>query len=161
MSILMKSSRQTKVRKTNFFFHIGIDLFLILVILLITGCAPQINNALPVGSQPTQTSSSTQVVRLADTPTPIPSLTAIPTSSPFMLATSTQGVGTSRTFISDADAYVKKSKPGINYGKKTTLQVDGGSDSNESFIRFSVTELSGTVQHALLRVYTTTNGSNN
>src|SRR5258706_14389301 len=100
MSILMKSSRQTKVRKTKIFFHIGIDLFLILVILLITGFSPQINNAFPVDSQPTQTSSSTQVVGLTDSSTPNPSLTATPTSTPFMLLASTQVSASSlrRTF---------------------------------------------------------------
>lgn len=163
MSIFVKHLQQTKVRKTNINSHIVMDLFLILVILLITSCTPQINNAYPADSQPTQRLSNTQVVRLADTPTPIPNLTAILTSSPFMLLTSTQAVNTSPslTFLPDADAYAKESKPSTNYGNKPTLIVGGGSDPDESFIRFTVTKLSGTVQSALLRLHTTTNGSNN
>src|SRR6266508_2131164 len=69
---------------------------------------------------------------------------------------------TTLTFTTDADAYVKQSYPKTNYGNAQSLQVDGDSKANfESFIRFSVSGVSGTVQNARLRVYATSNGTNN
>jgi acid phosphatase type 7 len=59
-----------------------------------------------------------------------------------------------QTFTAAADARVSESSSGTNYGTATTLRVDAGSDPDvESFLRFSVGSLSGTVQSALLRVY--------
>ena len=61
---------------------------------------------------------------------------------------------TTQPFTAAADARVSESSAGTNYGTATTLRVDAGSDPDvESFIRFSVGSLSGTVQSAFLRVY--------
>jgi hypothetical protein len=50
----------------------------------------------------------------------------------------------------------------MNYGDSTTLQVDGETDSrHESFIRFTVTGVSGTIRSARLRLYVTDNGTEN
>src|SRR6266496_4650655 len=69
---------------------------------------------------------------------------------------------TTFTFITDADSYVKQSYPNSNYGNSSSLQVNGVSNPDqESFIRFTVTGISGTVQSAQLRVYATTNGTKN
>jgi hypothetical protein len=55
---------------------------------------------------------------------------------------------------------VRESDPGDNFGNDTTLRADGGDDPDiESFLRFAVTGVSDTVRHAQLRVYATTNGS--
>ena len=69
---------------------------------------------------------------------------------------------TTLTFTSDRDAYVRQASPNSNYGNASSLQVDGASDPDtESFIHFTVTGISGTVQNAQLRVYATTNGTRN
>jgi hypothetical protein len=66
------------------------------------------------------------------------------------------------TFTADADAYVRQSYPNSNYGSSSSLLVDGASDPDfESFIRFNVTGVSGVVQNARLRVYATSNGTQN
>jgi hypothetical protein len=54
---------------------------------------------------------------------------------------------------------VKQSDPSTNFGKRGSLQVDSGSSADESFIQFTVKDLSGAIQSALLRLYTTKNGS--
>jgi hypothetical protein len=57
---------------------------------------------------------------------------------------------------------VKQSSPSTNYGNATTLQVDDTSDPDlESFIRFTVAGVSGPVQSARVRLYATTNGTQN
>ena len=86
-------------------------------------------------------------------------------SNPNAVASATLPAGlaiTSVTFIADADAQVNEANPNTNYGNSTYLQVDGAADPEvESFIRFTVTGVSGTIQNAKLRVYDTTNASNN
>ena len=55
-----------------------------------------------------------------------------------------------------------KSSPTTNYGTSTTIQSDSGSGSTvTSFIRFTVSGTSGTIQNVKLRVFCTTNGTNN
>jgi calcineurin-like phosphoesterase family protein len=108
----------------------------------------------------TRTATATQTATSTPSSTPTGTATATFTLSP--TPTNTQGPTTSLTFITNADAYVNQSNPSTNYGNATTLQVDGASDPDlESFIRFAVTGISGTVQSARLRVFTTTNGSTN
>src|SRR5690349_15836606 len=66
------------------------------------------------------------------------------------------------TFTPDADSYVKQGSPTTNYGTASSLQVNGVSNPGmESFIRFTVTGVSGSLQSARLRVYATTNGTKN
>ena len=119
------------------------------------------------GSQPPQlvltladnlTSTPTAMQTATNTATPSTTSTNISTST----ATSTQAPVSTLTFITNADAYVNQSSAGTNYGNATTLQVDGAADPDlESFIRFAVTGISGTVQSAQLRVYIPSNGSTN
>lgn len=61
------------------------------------------------------------------------------------------------TFIAEADSRVPEAKPDINFGKDTVLYVDGGATTPdiESYIRFTVTGISGAVSSAQLRVYVT------
>ncbi len=51
-----------------------------------------------------------------------------------------------------ADAFVNASNPATNYGADTQLRVDG-SPVTTSYLRFSVSGLSGSVTRAILRVY--------
>src|ERR1043165_464215 len=56
------------------------------------------------------------------------------------------------TFTPDADAYVKQGSPTTNYGTAASLQVNGVSNPDiETFIRFTVTGVSETIQSARLR----------
>lgn len=66
------------------------------------------------------------------------------------------------TFISDADARVEEHSPTTNFGTAPDLEVIQANNRNkESYIRFTVSGLSGVVQSALLRVYSTTEGTKN
>ena len=95
------------------------------------------------------------------------SITAVPVNN-----TATEALNTPVTaatasdsplaFIAEADAQVDEDNPDNNAGDSTFLQVDGLADpAVESFIRFTVTGISIPVQHAVLRIYATTNGSGN
>lgn len=82
--------------------------------------------------------------------------------SPFTGSASVEALATSLTFITAADSKVSQFKPSTNYGSTTSLQADGASNPDvESFIRFTVTGVTGTIQSAKLRVYDTTSGSAN
>src|SRR5688572_20935792 len=61
------------------------------------------------------------------------------------------------TIVAEADSRVPEAKPNINFGKDTVLYVDGGAvdPDVESYIRFTITGISGTVSSAKLRVYVT------
>jgi hypothetical protein len=61
------------------------------------------------------------------------------------------------TFGTEADARVLEANPDTNYGTTVRLDVDS-SPGEESYIRFSVSGVTGTVQSATLRVFVT-NGS--
>jgi calcineurin-like phosphoesterase family protein len=119
---------------------------------------PQLVITLTGSSTITPSFTATETATSSITPTDTATATSTLSSTP----TSTQGPITSLTFITNADAYVNQSNPSTNYGNATTLQVDGASDPDvEGFMRFVVTGISGTVQSARLRVFTTTNGSTN
>ncbi len=113
------------------------------------------------GSQPPQL-----VVAVAggqtQTPTVEASATATSTETAAATATEASASSGSLTFVAEADARVKQSSPGTNYGNATTLQVDNAGDPGlESFIRFTVTGYSGPVQSARVRLYATDNDTNN
>lgn len=77
-------------------------------------------------------------------------------------ARNVQGAPVSRTFTAAADARVQQSNPNSNYGNDNYLLVDGASDPDiESFIRFTISGIAGSIQSARLRVYVTTNESAN
>lgn len=58
-----------------------------------------------------------------------------------------------------ADAYVNESTPDTNFGTTTKLEIDLQPDE-ESFIRFNVTGVTGTIQSATLRLFATNTSSN-
>src|SRR5215211_375838 len=58
--------------------------------------------------------------------------------------------------VPEADGRVREASPNANYGADTALNVDGDVGANvESYIRFTVTGISGTVSNAQLRLYVT------
>lgn len=61
---------------------------------------------------------------------------------------------TVHTFAPVADARVDEVSPGTNFGASSKLRADGGVDPDvESFLRFSVAGLSGSIQTAKLRLF--------
>ncbi len=70
-------------------------------------------------------------------------------------ATATSSSG-AMSFGAVADARVDESQPDTELGTRQVLRVDGGSSAaNESYLRFDVSGLSGSVTSAKLRVYAT------
>jgi glucose/arabinose dehydrogenase/PKD repeat protein len=71
-------------------------------------------------------------------------------------ATYRPAASTALTFSPAADARVLESSPTTNYGASTTLRADGGADPDvESYLRFTVTGVSGPVTNVKLRLHTT------
>jgi chitodextrinase len=65
----------------------------------------------------------------------------------------TPGAGGTQTFGAAADARVEEAAPGTNFAV-ANLRVDAGSDPDvETYLRFSVTGMSGSAQSAKLRLY--------
>ena len=66
-----------------------------------------------------------------------------------------------QTFTATADAQVREASPSTAYGTTTALRVDAGTDPDvESYLRFAVAGVSGSVQTATLRVWVTTGTAN-
>jgi parallel beta-helix repeat protein len=59
------------------------------------------------------------------------------------------------TFVPSADAYVSESEPTTNNGTRPNLRLDG-SPVVRSYLRFSVSGVSGTISRARLRLYANT-----
>ena len=132
-------SRRARAHSTPI-ISVGINLFLILVFLFVAGCVPQV-------SSPDIDSSSTPTEPPAEDFTPAPSPSPTPAAS------------ISYSFFPEIDASVRQTEPDTNLGDKTSLKVDRGSDSYESFVRFTIPEIPGTIQHVFLRLYIRSNGS--
>src|SRR5215213_361338 len=134
MTFYFKHSKHIALRKTNTAIHTLLILFLMGSIFLLS-CTPPVPTTRPAAVAATETFNNTETVNLA---------------------------GTSLTFVAQADAQVNEANPGRNTGSSNFLQVDGANDPEvESFIRFTVTGLTGTIQTARLRLYDTTNASKN
>src|SRR5688572_12551884 len=86
---------------------------------------------------------------------------AVPNTDVVYKAPLMQGTST-LTFPAEADARVQEANSSTNYGNSTYLQVNGINNPDiESFIRFTVSGVTGPIQSARLRVFVTTNGSAN
>jgi hypothetical protein len=62
------------------------------------------------------------------------------------------------TFAPSADAYVTESDPNTNNGSRSDLRLDG-SPLVRSYLRFSVSGVSGTISRARLRLYPNSSSS--
>src|SRR3990172_8824159 len=94
-------------------------------------------------------------------PTPTPTNTPTPpdTPTPSNTPTPTPVVSTV-SFAPDADARVEEPFPNTNFGR-SFLKTDGGTDPDvESYLRFTVSGVSGAVLSARLRVFATTDTAN-
>ena len=101
---------------------------------------------------------------LACTPISIPAVPANNTATEALNTPVTEETASDSplTFLAEADAQVDEDNPDTNAGDSTFLQVDGRADpAVESFIRFTVTGISTSIENAVLRMYATTNGSGN
>jgi parallel beta-helix repeat protein len=74
------------------------------------------------------------------------------------LPVTTPSAPTTFAFISVADSYVNEISPNSNYGTSLTLRADGSPFVN-SYLRFNVQGLVGTVTKATLRVYANSSSS--
>jgi acid phosphatase type 7 len=135
MTFHVKHSNHMNVRKTRIVMRALFVFFLIIAISPLA-CTPRTITAVP---------SDVTATEGLNTPASVES----PASSGL-------------TFIAEADAQVNEEDPDKNAGTSTFLQVDGANEPGvESFIRFTVTGISGSIQNAILRVYDTTNASEN
>ncbi|WP_026370739.1 phytase [Kallotenue papyrolyticum] len=92
------------------------------------------------------------------TPTVTPSPGALPTSGP--TATPTSSSASRLSIPIEADARVEEGHPTTNFGASTTLRVDGGSDPDvESYLRVTVSGITGEIQSAKLRLYPTSSSA--
>jgi hypothetical protein len=135
------------MQKAKTAFH---SVFILFLFSSLMACMP------PIATSDPATATSTAIVSTATAESNTPTVTATATAT----ATVPVSVATPLSFIAEADAQVKEANPNKNYGGFTTLQVDGGEDPDvESFIRFTVTGITDSIQRAQLRVYNTTNAS--
>lgn len=109
-----------------------------------TSSAPPTDTQLPPSTITTNTPTMTQPAGASQT------------------ATATILSGNTFTFGVNADARVAQLNPSTNYGNATTLQADGNSGEMQiSYIRFTTSGMSGSIQSAKLRIFCTTNGTAN
>lgn len=87
----------------------------------------------------------------------------LPVMTPPTVLTSTPTESVSAlTFKAEADAHVQQADPTVNAGASADLEViRANGQSAESYLRFTVSGLSGAVQSARLRVYSTTETAEN
>lgn len=123
----------------------------------------------PVNS-PTPTATATNPPANSPTPTATATATTPPINSPTPTATSEGSTPTTTntptsiflpniiTMPSTGDARVLQANPTTNYATATRLDVD--SPGEQSYIRFNVSGVTGTVTSAVVRLYVT-NGSSN
>jgi acid phosphatase type 7 len=81
--------------------------------------------------------------------TPTPTATDTPTNTPTPTATPS-----TFTFTPIADSYVNSGSPTMNYGSATVLRADGSPDLH-SYLKFTVSGLSGAPSQVILRLFAT------
>ncbi len=103
---------------------------------------------------------STPVLPPTLTATRSPTPTSVFTATPTMTQIAT--IPGTLTFTALADARVSQASPSTNYGTSTNLQSGASAGTAQtSYIRFTVTGLTGPMQSVKLRVFCTTNGTAN
>ena len=142
-----------------------------LVLTFTSGTVPAPTNTPLPTATPTFTPTNTAL--FTATPTSTPTIGPSPTPSNTLTATSTPSatstpantptptntpISSVITFVPVADSRVMQVSPDTNDGTLGRLDVD--SPGEESYIRFSVSGVTGTVQNATLRLFVT-NGSSN
>jgi len=77
------------------------------------------------------------------------------------VTTPAPATSTTLAFEVAADAYVDEASPGTNFGKASKLEVVDGSRDSETYLRFTLAGITGSVQAAKLRVQVSNDGSAN
>ncbi len=113
-----------------------------------TPLPPATNTPTPL---PVATNTPTPAPVATNTATPAPLATNTPTPLP-PTPTPTSSAGQSLTFTAAADTYVNSSAPTVNNGTKTTLRTDGSPIVN-SYLRFNVSGITGTVTRVRLLIF--------
>ena len=110
----------------------------------------------PDGVAPTPTNTSLPTVTTTANPNFTPTDTPLPTFTPSITFTpAPTGASSSQTFIANANSYVREAS-NSNYGTSSQLWMDGDiGASYGSHLKFTVSGVTGTVQSATLRVYST------
>ena len=113
-------------------------------------------STLTPSNTPTQTSSAIPTLTFTPTSTSLATATASATALPvFTFTPIPTEVPYSLTFIVNADSYVREGSTS-NYGTSSQLWVDGDiGASYESYLKFTISGITGTIQNATLRVYST------
>jgi hypothetical protein len=113
-------------------------------------------------STPTNAPGATNTPTVTRTPTTgAPVNTSTATRTPTATSTPTVGApGNTVAFTTEADARVVQASPTTNYGTANNLQVDGDT-AQTSYIRFTVSGVTGSIQNVKLRVFCITNGTTN
>ncbi len=121
-------------------------------------------------TSPSSTPTATQAMSPTNTPAPAitstPVLTNTPTATAPATATATQvavasptsSVSTIMQFSPSADSYTDASSPNTNKGTSTQIRIDNSPVVN-SYLRFEVQGLNGSVTSAILRVYANSSSS--
>jgi parallel beta-helix repeat protein len=97
------------------------------------------------------------------TPTDTPLSTATATSEPPSITptntpspTATVALPFSLTFVANTDSYIRETNVNSNYGTSLQLWADGDTGASyETYLKFSVSGITGTIQSATLRIYAT------
>jgi hypothetical protein len=72
------------------------------------------------------------------------------------MPTLTTGAPFTLTFIANSDSYVNQTSVNANYGSNAQLWIDGDTAARyEAYLGFSVSGITGNIQSAVLRVYST------
>ena len=82
-------------------------------------------------------------------------------SNTAIVTTLAPATSTTVTFDVAADAHVEEGSPTTNFGRASKLEVVDGSRRSETYLRFTLAGVGGTVKSAKLRVYVWNDGSNN
>lgn len=160
MIFRVKQSGDTSVRNPYGIPHFLFTFFVILAISPVTGCIP------PAGTPPTIVFDTERLTATAvNLASPTPTTPAVPSATsvaPVISANTQASAHAPLTFTAEADAWVAETEPDDNNGTGENLRSDGSGDAQiETYIRFTVTGISGTVQSAQLRVYAANNRSEN
>jgi hypothetical protein len=119
--------------------------------LSLVGCAAGGNAAVPTPTlSPTWTVAAVSSEPVTDT-APVTDTKVVSDS------TSAEIEGVELTFEAEADTQVREFEPEVNFGAETPLRVDGGDDPTyQSYLRFTVEGVEGSVARATLRLYAET-----
>jgi glucose/arabinose dehydrogenase/PKD repeat protein len=82
-------------------------------------------------------------------------------SNTAIVTTLAPATSTTLTFDVGADAHVEEGSPTTNFGRASKLEVVDGSRRSETYLRFTLAGVGGTVTSAKLRVYVLNDGSTN